>query len=984
LKQFHDNDFEFVLRFLETADFQVIKHRREFETVFEDTRVVRKPIFPPEFHLYDRICDDGSREITKCPLQFGFIDLEAAETSDVFHIRRPHIEDEFEQIEWVNDDGEREIIERKKEFTLEYQNGMMLHREIPCDCYEYIELEDDAGDLQVIRRRTEYDVVHGIKRIRRYENEEYGYEERQDANGNRELVRVHRSFAPEDVLCDDGEFHKVRRVVYAPETEFVTEDGTTITEIPLQFQFVKQEVNGRIRRVRQQIRDDLYFFDEIKDEIMNRKTIQRKQRKYKIVQIDGKSVRQEVFYDEFEYEEDETKTIQKKKKVFVYSEEDGRRIRRQVRDDEYEYDMDDGEIIGKHRRLHRFVTIDGRQVRQEVIPDEFEYDEDRDVKLTLAYEHQTVEINDKTRRVRVRVPPEEDFEYILELGPNHQNTIVKKLKTFERHEDVLWNRVYRRQKVELEWTAVQNQDGSTNYVQVPRQVIRAKMMDKQGRIVEVLQPVEYEMIEVPGPDGSPILVRGRRKRGIRQKRVIRTFVAKWDIENGVLQRPSRRKTGRKKDLVVHEFGSLMQSQSGLSESIIAKLRERSNTKLVTDEEYEYDDPLDKFELDEDLCWRPRGDNRAFARFVFADALKRKIKRAELEVTISDIKFEIGNIRAVRRSIDHQMRLLMLNAKNKMKKCHCAFAVSEVTLEQLVHKVPCSHAGGQTRVVSDYFEDTNREIAANDEILERLPEIQKKLALSTEHHQLCLRQLEVNEETIDQITDVGDQLERRYRLVRPLEGQILLHPSVQRRLDLEQNVVQEKNDIVAIHQRTHKRGGDVRRLKCKIEDQKCVNDMLHKRIAEARRVKRPNVPLMWKSLEGMKKQVRLGAESVRVLLMEDACVKAVLMDRKSALTTQVLQDFAAELEELKEKVKKVMEVATKRWQAASEGNTRKLAIFARFQIEALEGLNNRLDAKIRALADEKFQLNSKAARMQRALVANKMELPDGFFKSLLPQ
>jgi hypothetical protein len=53
------------------------------------------------------------------------------------------------------------------------------------------------------------------------------------------------------------------------------------------------------------------------------------------------------------------------------------------------------------------------------------------------------------------------------------------------------------------------------------------------------------------------------------------------------------------------------------------------------------------------------------------------------------------------------------------------------------------------------------------------------------------------------------------------------------------------------------------------------------------------------------------------------------------------------------------------------------------MEALERLNNRLDAKIRAVADERFQLNTQVARIQRALVANKTEIPDGFFRSLLP-
>jgi hypothetical protein len=380
-------------------------------------------------------------------------------------------------------------------------------------------------------------------------------------------------------------------------------------------------------------------------------------------------------------------------------------------------------------------------------------------------------------------------------------------------------------------------------------------------------------------------------------------MASWDIENGVLQRPSRRKKGKAQDLLVHEFAPVVQSQSGVSENVISKLKERNNRLSVHDDEYEYDDPMDKFELDEDCCWRPRGDNRAFARLVFADALKRKIKRAEIQLAVSDTKFEIGNVRAARRTIDHEFRLLNLNQKSKMKKCHFTFDVSQIGIDPWVKEVNYSQAGGQTRVIADYFEDTNRQIAMNEKIIQRRSEIQKKSELLTEHYQFCQQRLEMTEQTIDEMTEIGDQLERRYRLVRPLDGQIIFHPSVQRRIDLQQNVVQQKNEIMTIQHRTQRKSGDLRKLKCRIDDQKCVLDMLHRKIAEARGTRRPNVPLMWKSLEGMKKQAKLEGESVRVLGIEERCVTEVLAERRNTLTREVLQKRMAVIEPLKEKVQK---------------------------------------------------------------------------------
>jgi hypothetical protein len=161
-------------------------------------------------------------------------------------------------------------------------------------------------------------------------------------------------------------------------------------------------------------------------------------------------------------------------------------------------------------------------------------------------------------------------------------------------------------------------------------------------------------------------------------------------------------------------------------------------------------------------------------------------------------------------------------------------------------------------------------------------------------------------------------------------------------------------------------------------------MLHKKIAEARRAKRPNVPLMWKNLEGMKKQARLGGESVRILTIEDACIKAVLIARTNALAAEVLEKFTIQVEELREKVKNAKQMATRRWSPPAEGVSHKLASLSRFQIEAFESLNTRIEARNKAIADTKFQLGSHITRMQRTLVANKMEMPEGFFRGILLQ
>jgi hypothetical protein len=856
---------------------------------------------------------------------------------------------------------------------------MMLRREIPVEFFEYVEVEDEAGNPQVIRRRLEHELIDGVKRIKRCEEEHFGYEERQDANGGRELVRVPLHFEIVDMECDDGEIHKVRKVVYPPRTEAVSEHGGFV-ERPIEFDIVKRRIDGRIHRVRRQRRRDLFFLDEIKNEMTGETKLVRKRRKFEVVQIDERPVRREVFEPEFEYDEGSDKEITKKAKVFVYHDEEGNRIRRQLRDDEYEYEDDNGEIVERRRRLHRFASIGGRQVRQEVIPPEFEYDYETDEKLPVTFEYRTVESEDKKRRLRTRIYPEEDFEYIFEERDGEEPTIIKRLKEFERFQDPTTKRVYRKEVVDLEWIQTENSDGTIDYKQVPKQFYMIEML-KDGKKVMVKQPIEYEMIEATLPDGTTIFVRGHRKKGFRHKKVIRTFLHQWPVENGEVVRPPSRRRGFANHIVWDWFTPVLETPSGVSEELALRVHQRGNLqKLDGEDQFEYDDPLDSFERDEDECYRPLGDNRAFARLLLADAMRRKIQRTELELAISDLQFEIGNVHAERRSIEHHIRLADLERRNRMKKCH-ADRVLDLSVEPYIIGPEYAHAGGQTRIVADFFDDLERQIAANERVIQQDAALHVRVAGLEKHYALLRQRIEANVTVIDQLTEIGDQLDRRFRLVRPHEGEVVLHPSVQRRLQMEQAFVDEKNEIVTIQTQTKECSNEIRKLKCRIEDLKCLHDMLHKKIAEARRVTRPNVPLMCKNLDGLKKQARVGAETVRMLTIEDSCLKELLAHRRGACGEDELLKLSAAIETLRERVKVLKQNAQRRWTLTEDGQPKRLALLTRGQIEGLERLSSQLDASLREAEDERFAVNSQIARSQRALVAKKMDVPEGFLQRL---
>jgi hypothetical protein len=57
--------------------------------------------------------------------------------------------------------------------------------------------------------------------IKRDDNSEYGYEDRHNINGEREIVRVPLEFEIAEVKCDDGKVRNVRRFGFSSQSEFV-------------------------------------------------------------------------------------------------------------------------------------------------------------------------------------------------------------------------------------------------------------------------------------------------------------------------------------------------------------------------------------------------------------------------------------------------------------------------------------------------------------------------------------------------------------------------------------------------------------------------------------------------------------------------------------------------------------------------------------------------------------------------------------------
>jgi hypothetical protein len=225
-KQVHDDDYEFIQILDANNDFRIVKRRKQFAFVKDQSKVVRTPVSKQELCLVERICDENSQITTRVPLKFAFVEFEKG-----ISVHYPKFADEFNNFE----QGDGQFVRREKQFTCEFtDDAFCLRHEIEPEVHEYDEIEDEAGDLQIVKRKLKFETRDNVKHIKRDDDEEYGFEDRDGGS-----LPVKNQFRFVEVQCDDDKVRKVRRIVCPTETELVTEDGETIIAKPVQFQIVK-------------------------------------------------------------------------------------------------------------------------------------------------------------------------------------------------------------------------------------------------------------------------------------------------------------------------------------------------------------------------------------------------------------------------------------------------------------------------------------------------------------------------------------------------------------------------------------------------------------------------------------------------------------------------------------------------------------------------------------------------------------------------
>jgi predicted RNase H-like nuclease (RuvC/YqgF family) len=233
-----------------------------------------------------------------------------------------------------------------------------------------------------------------------------------------------------------------------------------------------------------------------------------------------------------------------------------------------------------------------------------------------------------------------------------------------------------------------------------------------------------------------------------------------------------------------------------------------------------------------------------------------------------------------------------------------------------------------------------------ELISRRPFIARSIDTSTETLGRLKTQIPENQVKLGELTTVADQLE-------------------------EQAVIVRKEENSAIQTRTRQRSAEIRRLKGQIEDEKCLRDMLQRKIAEERRIERPNVPALCKNLESLKKEEKTPEESVRVLTAQDSCLKQVIAHKTCLSCHPELEKLQSEIDVHRSQITELKKAAKQRW-TAEQILPGKLGAVAKSKIAELEALDRELAAAIEKTQQTKGSLQAHIAQLEKALVAHTPE------------
>jgi hypothetical protein len=294
----------------------------------------------------------------------------------------------------------------------------------------------------------------------------------------------------------------------------------------------------------------------------------------------------------------------------------------------------------------------------------------------------------------------------------------------------------------------------------------------------------------------------------------------------------------------------------------------------------------------------------------------------------------------------------------------------------VHVNEFRSSGNQTEILCDTLDDLARQITENSVLISRQGELEATIQQWSLRFLSCQNILASNASQIRNLRSVGEQLDERLRIVRPTEALYALHSLTKKRVDFEQVLIEGREQNTAIQSHTQEKNEEIQKLKCKIEDQKCLGDMMQKKIANEQRAERPKVLILVKQLNALRKKGKTAAEVIRAMTVEDGHLKQLLERRRELIDAAVLADLQTEVQALTEDVLHRKQRAEVNWRTGRQGIRPKAMLGMAFSAH-LEVVRRQLSAEIQQTKRNAEAVERQSELTKLALIAKGVIVPRGF-------
>ncbi|OHS98401.1 hypothetical protein TRFO_35217 [Tritrichomonas foetus] len=973
----------------------------EYKEEFGKAIKVKKPFYDEEFdYEYDEfINEDGSKvRINKTKIKYENTTLES-EDGKKFLVHQPILGNNYEFVETDNGDiiqKKKNIIACKEGNSLINRNGKPLNKSQNKVCFndeKENEIEDeyeyDENDNKIPIEFEYYTDEQNRKVKRKKMNHRTEYYEIEDGIIEKiDLIQCHKK-----VLNGEG---KIKTLCYYPnpyQIEYYCDEDTPkdIKQTTLTFEQYETCLNSYVSIIINKRKPQNYDFEYVEIPISDK----------------------EVDKDNPNNKSDSRLVIVKRLKRFHIIRENEKITRCFLNPVDFEFDEKGNQIKVEYEKKE--IEINGENVIVNIRKPEFEY-----VQLNRLILYRPIQydykIDDDLKIIRI---PKEEFDIVEEFDKEKCSTKMKsiprpfefvKMKNNENGDEIIvkkyQNFVYI-QKVDPETEKLIN-------VRVSRSHAGKSEVSQEQNYLWNNASTENSVISENDFHNS-YLEKEKRKNRKKTKKLVN----KWPVDdNGNIQRPVKRKRSQlSRSSSIEQFlpsaaKKLLESESSYSVSpemsrCISARRNvihhsRSNqgssdnssghdlntgnqnknckgkeSVEVYDDLYDgdyscdsYDDPDDIFDLDEDGVYRKPIDNRAFSKKIVQDILQRKMEHVRLELEYKDSLFLLESLRNDNQDLSDEIDFLLFTIKHSIPPSKIENVI-QIYIKEVSPKI------------NDYYVTTTMTDIKNEDINKQINEQNKFMnvpaMIEEEKEKLIVfnRRLEVQNEKMDrfqnlfefydlEMKDKNQEYQELLKIdasepIRRLRQKYQrLRGTIQNLNDkMDQNINEEKDKIK-----------EIKVLKCKLEDQKNLHDMLKKKILEMKKNKRPNVQTLIKTMEICKKSESMHRGKMKMIKMEEEAIEDYIRQLKEEIKAELSPDNEEYIQQMKEQIGNLKMI----YKSTAEPNTTHRILSCPEEIFLMDQEIKQINQEMKKLEKSEVTLNDRIENIVRTLSSKRIKIP----------